>query len=128
MYRAGPHGIDAGMHAARAAKTALALLLCACFAAGADEPAAEPEAQQTVAEANPAAEESKEFKPPPGYRRKQHGDVTLYCRREAVLGSRFKAEKCYDQAGVEALQRAERENLETLERIRNCSVGSCPGG
>jgi len=111
------------------AKAPAMFLFWVCLAAATGEepvdPAAKPAAAET--ETEPAAEEAAEFKPP-GFRAKRHGDVTLYCRREAVLGSRFKAEKCYDQAGVEEILRAESENKEILDKIRNCGVGSCPGG
>jgi hypothetical protein len=113
----------------RLAKTPAIFLYWVCLAAAAGEepvdPAAEPVA--TESETKPAAEKAAEFKPP-GFRAKKHGDVTLYCRRETVLGSRFKAEKCYDQAGVEEILRAESENKEILDKIRNCGVGTCPGG
>jgi len=113
----------------RPAKTLAMFLFWVCLAASASEepvdPAAKPAATET--ETKLAAEESAEFKAP-GFRAKKHGDITLYCRRETVLGSRFKAEKCYDQAGVEEILRAESENKEILDKIRNCGVGSCPGG
>lgn len=109
-------------------KPAAVLLFCLCFAAAADDDPPKAEAPQAAAQSEPAAEAPAEFQPPPGFRRKKHGDVFLYCRRETVLGSRFKAEKCYDEAGVEALMRAEREQNEILERIRNCGVGTCPAG
>lgn len=110
------------------ARTPITLLACACFAVAAEEPPADPEASQPAAESKRAAEETIEFKSPPGFRPRKHGDVMLYCRREAVLGSRFKAEKCYDQAGVKELLRAEREKSEMMDRIQNCAVGSCPAG
>ena len=116
------------MLAARLARTSIALLVCACFAIAAEEPPADPEAPQTTAESKPAAEETVEFKPPPGFRARKHGDLTVYCRREDVLGSRFKAEKCYDRAGIEELKRAELEKTEMLERMRQCGVGSCNAG
>jgi hypothetical protein len=126
--RAEPGNRKKAMLAARLAITPVALLSCVCLAAVAGEEPADPAAPQTAAEAGPSAEETAEFKPPPGFRPKKRGELTVYCRREAVLGSRFKAERCYDQAGIEELQRAELENAEMLERIRNCAVGSCNAG
>lgn len=112
----------------RLVRTAAALFLCACFSAAAEEPPAPPEASKASAETKTDAEETEAFKVPPGYRIKKTGELTLYCRREDVLGSRFKAEKCYDEAGVKALERARRENEEMMNRIENCAVGTCPIG
>jgi hypothetical protein len=114
--------------AARLARTLAALLFCVCLAAVAGEEPADPAGPEDTARAEPAAEKTVEFKPPPGFRPKRHGDLILYCRREEVLGSRFKAEKCYDEAGIEELKRAELEKAEMTERIRQCSVGSCNTG
>ena len=75
--------------------------------------------------ARTAAPATPEFKPPPGFRTKKRGQQALYCRREAVLGSRFAAEKCYDEAGIREIKRAEVEQKETLERIRACKTSSC---
>lgn len=98
-----------------AATIAATLILClgSAGSAYAEEPPAKPE-------------ESAEFKPPPGFRPKKRGDVVLYCRREAVLGTRFQAEKCYDQAGIRALRLADLEKTQMLERIRACGTSSCP--
>src|SRR5512134_2241375 len=111
--------MSADMLVARLVKTTIALLACACFAAAAQEPPTESKAPQKDAETEPAAEAVVEFQPPPGFRVKKHGDATLYCRRETVLGSRFKAEKCYDQAGVEEIMRAEHESKGLVDKIRN---------
>lgn len=81
-----------------------------------------------VSLAAPAEDAAPEFKPPPGFRPKKRGDAIVYCRKEAVLGSRFPAEKCYDQAGLRELKRAELERMEMLERIRACTTGNCSAG
>ena len=103
-----------------------ALLVCACFAASAAEPPPDPEASKSAAAAKPAARESGDFKPPPGFRAQKRRGLTPYCRKEAELGSRFKSEKCYDEAGIKDLQRAERETEEMMNRISNCAAGTCP--
>lgn len=59
---------------------AVALISCAAFVAGAEEPAKKPEAATTTAATKPDAEKTAEFKPPPGFRARKRGDVTLYCR------------------------------------------------
>jgi hypothetical protein len=106
------------------ARVGAALFLSVSVAAIADEPPVKPEAVAS-AEVEPDAAQSKPFKPPPGFKPKKHGDVILYCRREAVLGSRFPAEKCYDKAGLHAIKLAELEQKEMLERMRACSGASC---
>jgi hypothetical protein len=107
------------------ARISAALLFCVTLVALADEPPAKPEAPPAVTEAKPDAEATPEFKPPPGFKPKKHGDVILYCRREAVLGSRFSAVKCYDEAGLHAIKVAELEQKEILERIRACGASPC---
>lgn len=109
----------------RGTVAAAAMMLCVSLAADAEEPANTSEAPQAIAEAKPDGEASPEFKPPPGFRTRKRGDVVLYCRKEAVLGSRFPAEKRYDQAGLLAMQCAELERTETLARMRACTTGSC---
>ena len=106
-----------------AARLAIAVMLCVSFSGGAEEPAAKPAASRT--EAKPDAATAAEFKPPPGFRAKKRGDAVVYCRKETELGSRFAGEKCYDQAGLAELKRAELEHTEMLEKIRACGTGSC---
>jgi hypothetical protein len=107
-----------------------ALLLAAPALAGADEPPVKLESDAsakaaTEAEAKAETASAEPFKPPPGFRTKKRGEMTLYCRREAVLGSRFQAEKCYDEEGVRQIKLAELEQTEMLERIKACATGSC---
>ncbi len=98
------------------------------LAAGAEEPPAKSEAPQESAEAKPDAEATPEFKPPPGFRPRKRGETLVYCRKEAVLGTRFPAEKCYDRAGLRELKRSEHEQRELLERIRACTGNNCSAG
>ena len=116
------------MIAATLAATSAVLLICVSFTANADETPVEPEAPLKSIEAELDAEKNHEFKPPPGFRARKRGDVVVYCRKEAVLGSRFPAEKCYDEAGFRELQRLELEQKEMLERIRACGTASCSTG
>ncbi len=122
------------MHSARPATALAVMLICVSLAATADEQPAKPAepAESAVplkaAEAEPEAENIPEFKPPPGFRTQKRGDTVLYCRKEAVLGSRFPAEKCYDQTGIRDLERLELERTEKLQQMRACSKGSCTIG
>ena len=102
-----------------------ALIFCVSLSADATEPAAKSEAPPTTAKVEPDAEATGEFTPPPGFRPKKRGDLVVYCRKELVLGSRFPAEKCYDQAGLRELRLVELERTEMLERMMACSNRSC---
>lgn len=102
-----------------------ALILCLSSGAAAEDTAAKAEALQPAAAEKPEVEAPREFKPPPGFRTKKRGELVLYCRREAVLGSRFTAEKCYDQAGIREMQRLELQRAEELERMRACAIAGC---
>jgi hypothetical protein len=107
------------------AGTSTALILCLSLSADAEEPTRKSEAPQVAVEAKPDAETTGEFKPPPGFRARKRGEVVVYCRKETALGSRFAAEKCYDQVGLRELRLAELERAEMLERVRACTTGSC---
>jgi len=103
------------------APAAAAMLLCITASAAAEEPEKKAEALQATAEAKPDAETTDEFKPPPGFRTKKRGDAVLYCRKEIPLGSRFPAEKCYDQAGIREL----RSRPNWSEAIKACGRAGC---
>jgi hypothetical protein len=64
---------------------------------------------------------------PPGFKPKKRGKYMLYCRKETVMGTRFPVEKCYDEAGIRELIRAQIENQEQLDQMRRiCSTaGAC---
>ena len=83
-----------------------------------------------TAAAEPKPEEGEKFYLPPGFRERQRGKFTLYCRKETVMGSRFQTEKCYDKTGIRELVREMREEREKMDQIRKVcsSVGSCGGG
>ena len=65
------------------------------------------------------------FKPPPGFKTKKRGEILLYCMRDSTVGTRFKTEKCYDEAQMRDYLAAQQENKRDIERVRNtCSTGS----
>lgn len=86
---------------------------------------AEPASAEAAAPAESAAEGAKEpFKAPPGFQTRKRGELVLYCKRDATLGTRFKTEKCYDEAQMrEYLLALEQQKLD-VDRIR----GTCGGG
>lgn len=113
-----------GIVKATIAFLATALLFHWTSAASSDEPPAKSEASATSAEGKPEAETTPKFKPPPGFRARKRGELVLYCRKETALGSRFPAEKCYDEAKIREIERAEIEQKEMLEQMKACG-GAC---
>ena len=71
-----------------------------------------------------ATEQEKEFKPPLGFQTKKRGELTLYCKKETSVGTRFKTEKCYSEDEVRDYVIAQQENKREIDRIRN----TCGGG
>ena len=81
-----------------------------------------PEVTAKASEATPGDDE---FKPPPGFKIKKRGEVVLYCIRDSTVGTRFKTEKCYDEAQMRDYLVAQQENKRDIERVRNtCSTGA----
>jgi hypothetical protein len=74
-----------------------------------------------------AAEDKKpQFKPPPGYKVKINGWDIVYCRKEAVLGSRFKKEICMTEAELKAYLASQdeiRRNKDQTSRV--CAGTGC---
>lgn len=69
----------------------------------------------------PAAQ-TKEFKPPPGYKTRRHGDQTYYCRKTVEIGSRFPVTSCYSQEQLEAmLVENDRQRREIEQHRSICS-------
>ena len=92
----------------------------------ADETPAAEQANEKVESKSMAAakEEEKEFKPPVGFQTRKRGELTLYCKREATVGTRFKTEKCYSEDQVRDYVIAQQENKRDIDKIRN----TCGGG
>lgn len=75
---------------------------------------------ETVAAAN--AKKEEEFVPPPGYKSKKRGKITLYCIQDSTVGTRFKTEKCYDEDQMRALILDREQNNRDFDRARaTCS-------
>ena len=80
---------------------------------------------EMTAKASEAAPGDEEFKPPPGFKTKKRGELVLYCMRDSTVGTRFKTEKCYDEAQMRDYLAAQQENKRDIERVRNtCSTGA----
>ena len=89
------------------------------------EPGPAGDKPETTAKAIEAATGDEEFKPPPGFKTKKRGEIVLYCIRDSTVGTRFKTEKCYDEAQMRDYLVAQQENKRDIERVRNtCSTGA----
>jgi hypothetical protein len=126
-----------------------ALLLAAAYAESDEPPAADDaaatasEAAATTEAATPAeaadaadtrtastAKKDSKLALPPGFKPKKRGPYTLYCRKESVIGTRFPAEKCYDEQGIREMIQALRENQEKVDQMRRIcgNMEACGGG
>lgn len=87
-----------------------------------------PESVETAT--TTATAEPKAVRIPPGFRKKQRGKYTVYCRKEQVMGTRMEQEKCYDERGLREMEVALRENQEKVDQMRRIcgSMEACGGG
>ena len=80
---------------------------------------------ETTAKSDSVAPADEEFKPPPGFKAKKRGELVLYCIRDSTVGTRFKTEKCYNEAQIRDYLVAQQENKRDIDRVRNtCSTGA----
>ena len=79
-----------------------------------------------TADAAKAAETGTEaFVPPPGLKTKKQGNMTLYCKKDAAVGTRFKTEKCYSEDQVREYLLALEIQKRDIDRIRStCATGA----
>jgi hypothetical protein len=98
-------------------------------AATSDEPVAQAAAEGTTAAITPA-EETKEFKPPTGYRAKRVNGEQVYCTKIVVLGSRFAKEDCRTESqlrDLEAQKASMRGEMDQRNRVCSSNNGACGG-
>ncbi len=99
-------------------------------AANKDAPAADKASHEAAAADAARSEQAKdeEFKPPPGFRTKKRGKLVLYCIQDSTVGTRFKTEKCYDEAQLHDYLIAREENKRDMERVRSTCSSGVSGG
>jgi hypothetical protein len=69
--------------------------------------------------------DTRAFVPPPGFKTKTQGKLTVYCMRDSTVGTRFKTEKCYDEQQMKEYLLALQEQKRDIERVRStCGTGS----
>jgi hypothetical protein len=71
-----------------------------------------------------AEDKKPQFKPPPGYKVKINGWDIVYCRKEAVLGSRFKKEICMTEAELKAYLASQDEMRRNKDQSSRVCVGA----
>ena len=90
-----------------------------------ETPAADQASEKAEVTTTLAAAKEEEFKPPLGFQTKKRGELTLYCKKDATVGTRFKTEKCYSEDQVRDYIITQQENKTEMDRIRNtCGSGS----
>ena len=92
---------------------------------GADRPGAPTQDSKSESAAAAAANEAKEFKPPPGFVEKKRGQHVLYCKRDTTVGTRIKTENCYSEQQVRDYMLALKETRNNVDRIRNSCANIC---
>jgi hypothetical protein len=97
----------------------------------ADETPAAAAAKQEAASTDAASQKTEipfAERLPPGFKVKQRGKYTLYCKTDTPLGTRFKHEACYDEDQMHAYLLALEENKVDVDRIRNTCSNQCACG
>lgn len=96
----------------------------------ASEPAATESTEarpEATAEAT-AQKADQELKLPPGFKKVKRGKYTLYCKKETPLGTRFKTDKCFDEAGMRDYILALEQTKGDVDRIRSTCSNYCVCG
>ena len=98
-------------------------------AAIADETATAANTANSTADTAEAAKAAKTgtepFVPPPGFKTKKQGNMTLYCKKDATVGTRFKTEKCFSEDQVRDYLLALEIQKRDIDRIRStCATGA----
>lgn len=88
------------------------------------------ETEQAVPEKKSEAKAAQEIRLPPGFAKVKRGKHVLYCKRDSNVGTRFKSEKCFDEAGMRDYILAQQQNNRDFDRARSTcsSMAACGGG
>jgi hypothetical protein len=92
-------------------------ILIACLAAGVGL-AQESAVSEKAADVAASAKSEHEFKPPPGFKTKKRGALTVYCKKDREIGTRFVTEHCLDEAQMRDYLLALEEQKRDIDRIR----------
>jgi hypothetical protein len=106
----------------------LLLPLTAFLPAHAEDEVKPAAATDAAAPAPKAKADDETFTPPPGWRAKQRGKFTIYCRKQSEKGTRLPKEVCYDEEGIRAMLQSQREDQERVDQMRRvCSSQAACG-
>jgi hypothetical protein len=86
--------------------------------AAADQ-ASDKAVSEKAADTATAEKKADVFTPPPGFATKKRGALTLYCKRDREIGTRFVTEKCYDESQVREYLLAREQQKRDIDRIRS---------
>ena len=85
-------------------------------------------APATAAPATGAAAQSAAVNPYPGYKAKQKGGTTVYCKKIAKVGTNFAQETCMTEAEMKQLAERTEQDREAFRRNQTlCGTGGCGG-
>ena len=110
-------------------------LLSGCASQPADTTSSAPAAPvaaattpTTAAPATGAAAQSAAVNPYPGYKAKQKGGTTVYCKKIAKVGTNFAEETCMTAAEMKQLAERAEQDREAFRRNQTlCGTGGCGG-
>jgi hypothetical protein len=91
-------------------------------AIGNETPTADQAQDKTETETADETKEPEEFKIPAGYQAKKRGKYTVYCIKDATIGTRFQTERCFDEAQVREYLLALEIQKRDIDRIRSTCV------
>jgi hypothetical protein len=110
----------------------IVMLLAAQLALAGDAPAAKDMPADTADETSAASPKTSvpkpgdaDYVPPPGFKIKKRGALTVYCMRDRETGSRFTTERCFDGVQMREYLLALEIQKRDIDRIRStCGTGS----
>ncbi len=65
-----------------------------------------------------AKADEEEYTPPPGFKIKKRGKITVYCIKGQSTGTRFESESCFDKAQLQEYLLVREQNRAEFERSR----------
>ena len=75
-----------------------------------------------------AADKAREFKLPPGFYEKQRGKYTLYCKKDAPMGTRIKYERCMSRTQMREYLLVLEQQKTDIDRVRSTCSNLCACG
>jgi len=89
------------------------------------EPASSTLPQEGASASADAAAAKAGFRAPAGYKRKQQGETTVYCKRETRVGTRFPTEYCFTEEQLRRIENSAASMRNDFSRQQRTCVGTC---